>query len=83
MTFRISKQTDMISLKAIASDFWGLNDKNYRFYTEQAELVDIGSAGGDHSGIQSGQVLTVDKYFETASGGKSSGGGNQNGGQGG
>lgn len=52
MTFRISKQTDMISLKSIASDFWGLNDKNCRFYTETAEVVDIGGAG-DH-GPQSG-----------------------------
>lgn len=45
MTFRISKQTDMVSLKAVACDFWGLNDKNYRFYTETAEFIDIGGAG--------------------------------------
>jgi hypothetical protein len=33
-TFRISKQTGMQGLKSVACDFWGFNEKNYRFYNE-------------------------------------------------
>lgn len=33
-TFRISKITDMIYLKKMACEFWGLNDKNFTFFND-------------------------------------------------
>jgi hypothetical protein len=51
MTFKISKQTDLATLKAVACDFWGLNDKYFRLYTESAELVDTGSMSENTGGL--------------------------------
>ena len=54
-------------LKRVSCDFWGLNEKNYRFYDENGKPV-IDNDGN--------QVVTVDKYFETY-GAKSSSGSQQ------
>lgn len=31
--------TDMVLLKKVACDFWGLNEKNYKFYDEAGKPV--------------------------------------------
>ena len=37
MTFRISKQTELGTLKTIACDYWGLNEKQFKFFNDQVE----------------------------------------------
>lgn len=54
----------MHNLKLTACDFWGLNDKNFRFYTENAELAIHDDTHLEHPNSVQG-VMTVDKYFET------------------
>ena len=65
-TFRISKTTDLYTLKKDACDFWGLNMKNFKFFNEP---------GGKENTIigDDPQSLTVDKHFEASRAKSSSG----------
>lgn len=53
-TFRISKTTNISTLKKVACDFWGLNDKYYKFYDEMFKPIND----------DLNQAITVDKHFE-------------------
>ena len=55
----------MKALAKIASEFWGLNDKNFKFYDEQGKPIQDTNDDGSDS--------IVDKHFE-GSGAKSSSG---------
>ena len=59
----------MSMLKKVACDFWGLNEKHYRFHDENGKPIQQGDEGDEDN-----QVMTVDKHFET-SGAKQSGSG--------
>ena len=51
----------MSMLKRVACDFWGLNEKHYRFHDENGKPIQQGDEGDEDN-----QVMTVDKHFETS-----------------
>lgn len=55
-----------MTLKNVACEFWGLNEKNFFLMNENEEVI----LGEDD---KNNVVMTADKYFETAAAGSKSG----------
>lgn len=63
MTFRISKQTELTTLRAIACDYWGLSSSQYILLNDQGELDCDLDPMFEADNAQ--RVTTVARFFET------------------